>query len=89
MHRNQTALQTTLRVTEIKLKVTEKIIKQIYWNLIGYHKTTNELFKNSVSMSVDDITNYYDFNKYILQSSATTATINNQNKNAAPTSAVT
>ena len=31
-------------------------------------------------MSIDGITTYSDFNKYILQSSATTATINNQNK---------
>ena len=39
---------------------------------------TNELFDNILFMYVDFITTYSNFNKYILQVDATTATTNNQ-----------
>ena len=62
----------------MKLKVTKKIVTQIDWKLIGYHKMTNELFKNSLSMSIDVRNTYSGFNKYILHTGAATATTNNK-----------
>ena len=41
-------------------------------------QTTNDLFNNSLYMSVDISTNYSDFSKYILQDGATTTTTKNQ-----------
>ena len=37
-----------------------------------------EIFNNSLSLSVDVGTTYYDFNKYILQAGADTAITNNK-----------
>ena len=36
-----TSIQTTFKITAIKFKVNERIVTQIDWKIIGYHKTTN------------------------------------------------
>ena len=61
----------------MKFKVTEKIVAQIDWKIIGYQKTTNEIFNNSLSMSIDSITTYSNFNKFILKYGDDTKTTNN------------
>ena len=48
---NHTAILTNFKITAIKIKVTDKIVAQTDWKLIGYHKMTNELFNNSLYMS--------------------------------------
>ena len=60
--------------------MNEKIVTQIDWKLIGYHKTNNEIFKNSLYISVYCSTTYSDFNKYILQAIANTKITINQKK---------
>ena len=41
-----------IAVQEIKFKATDKIVTQIYWKIIGYHKTTSYLFNNRLSMCI-------------------------------------
>ena len=53
MRSDHTAVQTTFKITDIKFKVIEKILTYIGWKIIGYHKTTNDLFKNILYMSAD------------------------------------
>ena len=77
---NHTAILTTFKITAIKFKVTEKVVAQTNWNLIGYHKINNELFNNRLSMSISGSTTYSNYNKHILESGTNTSTINN-NKN--------
>ena len=48
MRSDHTATLTNFKITEIKFKATKKILAHTDWKLIGYHKTTNELFKNSL-----------------------------------------
>ena len=57
---------TTFKITAIKFKVTEKIVAQNDWKLIGYHKMNNELFNNRLSMSISGSTTYSKYNKHIL-----------------------
>ena len=57
---------TTFKITAIKFKVTEKIVAQTDWKLIGYHKMNNELFNNRLSMSISGSTTYSKYNKRIL-----------------------
>ena len=66
MRSDYTAVKTAFKITVIKFTVTEKIVKELDWKLVGYHKTTNGIFKNRLSMYVDGRTTYSDFNKYIL-----------------------
>ena len=75
-----TDIQNTFKITAIKFKVTEKIVTKIHWKIIGYHKTTNEIFSNTLSMSLDGITTYSNFKNYILQAGAATTTTRNKNK---------
>ena len=49
MRSDPTAIIATFKIPAIKLKVTEKVVAQINWKLIGYHKMNNELFKISLS----------------------------------------
>ena len=49
MRSDPTAIIATFKIIAIKLKVTEKVVAQINWKLIGYHKMNNELFKISLS----------------------------------------
>ena len=78
MRSNHTAILTSFKITEIEFKVTEKVVAQIDWKLIGCHKLNNELFKNSLSKSIADYTTYSNYNKHILEAGTNTATINNQ-----------
>ena len=41
---DHTAILTIFKITAVKFKAIEKIVTQTNWKLIGYHKTTNELF---------------------------------------------
>ena len=72
------AIPISFKITAIKFKVTEKIVAQINWKLIGYHNLTNELFNNSLSKSIYDGTTYSKYNKHILEAGTNTATIRNQ-----------
>ena len=58
--------------------MNEKVVAHIEWKLIGYHKLTNELFKNSLSKYIIGDTTYSDYNKHILEIGTNTATISNQ-----------
>ena len=60
--------------------MTVKIVIKINWRLIGYHKTTNEIFNNSLSISVEVSTTYSNFNNYILKIFAPTKATNNKKK---------
>ena len=80
MHIDHTAILTRFKITVVKLKVTEKVVAQINWKLIGYHKLTNELFNNSLYKSIAGGTTYSKYNKHILEDSTNTATINNHKK---------
>ena len=80
MRSNHTAIQTRFKITAIKSKVTEKVLSQINWKLIGYHKLTNEIFYNSLSKSIAGGTTHSNYNKRILEAGTNTVTINN-NKN--------
>ena len=71
---------TTLKSIAIKFKVTEKIVVQINCKLIGYHNMTNDLFNNSISMSIAGRSIYSNYNKHILEAGTNTVTINNQKK---------
>ena len=77
MCRDHTAIYTTFKLKAIKFKVTEKIVTYIEWKIIGNHKKTNDLFNNSLSMSVYGRTTYSKFNKYILQAVSGTAITKN------------
>ena len=78
MRRDHTAIRTSFKLTAIKFKVNEKVVAQIDWKLIGYHKLTNEIFNNILSKSIDGGTTYSDYNKHILEAGTNTATISNQ-----------
>ena len=67
MYSDHTDILITFKSTAIKFKVIDKIVTHNNWNIIGYHKTTNEIFNNNLSISVDGITTYSYYNKYILQ----------------------
>ena len=49
MRSDQTATLTSFKTTAIKFKVTEKVVENINWKLIGYHKLNNYIFNNSLS----------------------------------------
>ena len=66
MHINHIAILTTLKITAIKSKVTDNIVAQTEWKLIGYHKTTNDIFNNSLYTSIAGSTKYSNYNKGIL-----------------------
>ena len=72
------SILTSLKITEIKFKMTEKLVSYIDWKLTGYHNLTNELFKNSLSKSIAGGTTYSNYNKHILESGNNIATISNQ-----------
>ena len=78
---NHTAILTTFKITAIKLNVTEKLLAQINWKLIGYHKLNNDLFNNSLSTSISGGTEYSNYKKHILEVGTNTVTIKNQKKN--------
>ena len=78
MHSNGTTILTTFKTTSVIFKVTENIVEQTKCKMIGYHKTTNNIFNNSLYMSIYGSTKYSKYNKYILEAGTTTATINNQ-----------
>ena len=79
MRSNHTAILTTFKITVIKLKATKKVVPEIDWKLIGYHKIINVIFKNSPSESIVGGTTYPNYNKQILEAGTNTATINNHN----------
>ena len=66
MRSNHTSIPTTFRITAIKFKLTEKIVAQTDWEIIGYHKTTNYIFNNILSMYISGSTAYHNYNKHIL-----------------------
>ena len=76
---NHTTTPTIFKNTVIKFKVIEEIVNHTDWKLIGYHKRTNEIFNNIISMPIDGRTKNFNYNKYILQDSATTTTFKDQN----------
>ena len=78
MCRYHTSILATFKIIASELKVMEKIVAQNYWKIIGYQKTTDDLFNHSLSMSKAGSTTYSNYNKHILESSANNATINNQ-----------
>ena len=77
MHSDHTAILTIFKITSLKFKLTDKIVEQTYCKLIGYHNTTNDIFNNSLYMSIYGSTVYSKYNKYILEAGTNTATINN------------
>ena len=79
MRSDHKVIISSFKLTAIKFKVNEKIVAHIEWQLIGCHKFTNELFKNSLSKSIDGGTIYYGYNKHILEAGANTTTIRNHN----------
>ena len=74
---NHIEILTSLKITAIKFKVNEKVVAHIDWKRIGYHKLTNELFNNSLSKSIYDVTTYSNYNKHT-QAGTNTAKISNQ-----------
>ena len=84
-----TAILTIFKITAIKFKVTEKVVAQIDWKLIGYHKLTNELFKNNLFNFIAGGTKYSNYNNHILKASTNTAPINNNITKAISISAAT
>ena len=62
-----TDILTSLKITAIKFKVTEKVVVHIYWKLIGYHNLTNGIFNNILFKSIADGTTYSNHNKHILE----------------------
>ena len=80
MRIDHTAILTTFKIIAIKFKVTEKIVAQTNWKLIGYQNITNELFINIILLSIPGSSTYSNYNKHILEAGTNTATINNQNK---------
>ena len=56
MRSEHTAILTSFKITEIKLKVNEKIAAHIYWKLIGYHKLNSKLLNNILSKYIDKST---------------------------------
>ena len=52
MRSNHTDILTSFKITAIKFKVTEKVVAQIDWKPIGYHKPTNGIFNNRSSKSI-------------------------------------
>ena len=77
MRRDHTAILTSFKLTAIKFKVNKKIAAHIDWKLIGYHKQTDKIFKNSLSKSIDGTTTYSNYNKHILEVGTNTAAISN------------
>ena len=73
-----TAILTSFKITPIKFKLTEKVVAQIDWKIIGYHNLTNDIFNNSLSKSIAGSTTYSKYNKNILEAGTNTATISNQ-----------
>ena len=73
MRSNHTAI-----LTAIKFKVTEKIVLQTNWKLIGYHNINNYIFNNSLYISISGSTTYSNYNKHILEVGTNTTTVNNQ-----------
>ena len=63
MWRRLTAILTTFNITSIKLKVIATIVMQTYWKLIGHYTTTNDIFNNSLSISIYGSTTYSNYNK--------------------------
>ena len=61
-----TAILTSFKITPIKFKLTEKVVAQIDWKIIGYHNLTNDIFNNSLSKSIAGGTTYSKYNKNIL-----------------------
>ena len=49
MRSDHTAILTSFKITVIKSKVIEKLLSQINWKLIGYHKLTNDIFNKRLS----------------------------------------
>ena len=80
MSSNHTSILNTFKTTAIRFKVPENIVAQTNCKLIGYHKLTNELFKNSLYKSIAGSTKYSNYNKHILEAVTNNATINNQKK---------
>ena len=78
MRSNHTFILPTFKITAIKSKVNEKVVAQTNWKIIWYHKLINEIFNNSISMSISGSTAYSNYNKHILESGTHTATINIQ-----------
>ena len=77
MRSDHTAILTTFKITVIKFKVTEKLVAQTNWKLIGYHKLTNDIFNNSLSKSIAVVIAHSNYNKHILGAGTNTAKINN------------
>ena len=63
---DHTAILNSFKITAIKSKVTEKVVAQIDWKLIGYHNLTNDLFNNILSKYIAGGTTYSNYNKHIL-----------------------
>ena len=78
MRSDHTAILTSFKITAIKFKVTEKVVVQIDWKLIGYHNLTNEIFNNRLSKSISGFTIYSNYNKHILEAGTNNETISNQ-----------
>ena len=78
IHSYNKAEQKTSRVTSIKSKLTGKSAAKHYWKLIGYHESSNELFNDNFSKSVNDDPNDSEFNTSTLEAGVDTATKNEQ-----------
>ena len=66
MRSNHTVILTTFKITAIKFKVTEKIVVQNNWKLIGQQNNNSEIFNNILSKYIAGITEYYNYNNHIL-----------------------
>ena len=75
---DHTAIITTFKITAIKFKVTEKVIAQNGWKLIGYHSLTNDIFNNRLSKYISGGTTYSKYNNHTLEAGTNTKNINNK-----------
>ena len=78
MRIDHTAILTSFKITVIKPKLNEKVVVHIDSKIIGYHKLTNKLFKNSLYKSIAVGTTYSNYIKHILEAGTNTAKIRNQ-----------
>ena len=66
MYSYHAAILTTFKPTDITFKVFEKVVAHNGCKLIGYHKMTNGLFNNTLSMYIAGSSKHSNYNKHIL-----------------------
>ena len=80
MRSDKTAILSSFKIIAIKFKVNEKVVANIDWKLVGYHKLTNELFNNSLYKYIAGGNTYSNYTTHILEAGTNTANIRNNLK---------